>query len=199
MSVARGALSVWIAGAALAAPAGAVTLSVSADKTTYDIGETVTLTVIGDPIGASDSGIFGRLETHPFLASPLGTSQTPHTSAGGTIPWGVGPLRQDVAASEVFNQITTEDALPADQLQLATAKLCAELPGSVTVSWTLHEPYSPFGLSFFGLTSAPGTSFTIADLPGEPEPSCLPEPTAAATLAAGAALLRLLARRRRAA
>ncbi len=183
--------------AALAAPAAAVTLSVSPDKATYDLGETVTLTVIGDPIGTSDSGIFGRLEFWPWRTTPLDATQTQHTGGGGTMPWGVGPLRQSVAASEVFNQITTEDTLPAEQLQVATVTLCAELPGIVDVSWTLHDPYDPFGLSFFGLTSAPGTSFTIADLPGEPEASCLPEPSGAAALLAGVGALHGLARRRR--
>src|SRR5262245_22232480 len=41
--------------------ASAATLSVSADKLTYLVGETITLSIFGDAQGASADAIFGRL------------------------------------------------------------------------------------------------------------------------------------------
>jgi opacity protein-like surface antigen len=55
-------LFVVVALVAFATAASAASLSVVSDKTTYNVGETITLTVTGDDTGGSTSyGIFGRL------------------------------------------------------------------------------------------------------------------------------------------
>ena len=70
---------------------------------------------------------------------------------------------------------------------VTVATLIAEAIGVVSVQW--HIVPDGNQLNFFGLTVAPGTSFTI--LPQ------IPEPTSAALLGLGVGLLGLAARRRR--
>src|SRR5205814_2140685 len=93
--------------------------------------------------------------------------------------WTTGSLNQGddgiSAYSFAFSQIAlgccgdTANNLPADN-PLATITLIASATGIVDVNW--HTAVDSFQLSFFGLTSAPGTSFTI-----------VPEPETAALLA----------------
>ena len=199
MPVAARSAIAMLASLGIAAAAGAVTLTVTPDKAVYDIGEVVTLTVVGDPVGESDFGIFGRLELSRPLTTPISATQTQHTTPG-VGGWGVGPLLQSPHWSEAFNQITGPSTLPlpASELQVATIELCAARLGDVDVAWTLHEPYHPFGLSFFGVTNAPGTSFRIVYPPGNPPTvTCLPEPSRVAMWLAGVAALGLLRPRSR--
>jgi len=133
-------------------------------------------TVTGDDGGASAYGVFGRLEYSGALVDNGTRSQITLVGLGG--PWTKGLLlgKDDgiSASSEVFNQITlpkdTATNLPA---AFATATLIAQAVGVVNVNWnTIFS--SGFQLDFFGLTNAPGTSFTI-----------VPEPATAALLALG--------------
>jgi hypothetical protein len=86
------------------------------------------------------------------------------------------------AFSTVFDQIA---AIPGPDTAfnlpgvVATLTLTAVAPGLVDVNW---ETSGPFSLAFFGLTDAPGTSFTI-----------VPEPASGALLGIG--LLALAVRR----
>jgi hypothetical protein len=60
-------LSVVLVLIASAGSVSAATLSVNPDKLTYDIGETITLSINGDAEGASAHNIFGRLEYNGAL------------------------------------------------------------------------------------------------------------------------------------
>jgi hypothetical protein len=72
----------------------------------------------------------------------------------------------DSAISEAFHQQPVSAGETANNLPgvLSTVILSAQAVGVVNASW--HTAADPAQLNFFGLTSAPGTSFTIA-----PEPS----------------------------
>ena len=175
----RSVLLVLIAVVGFVVAADAATLSVSPDKTTYLVGERITLTVIGDDQGAVSDGIFGRLE---YVGAPvnIGTqSQTRLIGVSG--PWTTLILRSgsdvpiedhnfsgpSMAVSDAFHQRSatggeeTADNLPG---VLSTVTLIAQAVGVVDVSW--YTEAGPGQLNFFGLTSAPGTSFTIVPEPG---------------------------------
>jgi len=92
------------------------------------------------------------------------------------------------AFSYSFNQANafgrTATNLPGT---LSTVTLIAKATGLVNVAWDT-DPGSGFGLSFFGLTNAPGTSFVIG----------VPEPVTGALLGFGLLCLALGASRRNA-
>src|SRR6185436_13105951 len=147
---------------ALAAPAHAVSLAVNPDKLTYTIGETITLTVTGDDAGTNSFGIFGRLDYGGALVDNASRTQTRLTGSTGI--WITGVLLQGdngvSAFSEAFNQIASP-ATDATNLPgtLSVVTLLATATGVVNVSW--HTVPDGFELDFFGLTAAPGTTFTI--------------------------------------
>lgn len=153
----------------LATTARAATLTVDSDKSTYTVGETVTLTVTGNPGGAQAISIFGRLEYSPLLTSTVGSTQTRHTWGGGAHAAILGTLSFGDGFVDVFNQIIDFGETPraVDQVQIATVTLIADAEGTVDVFWSTVFVVS---LDFFGLVSqpAPATSFTI-----------VPEPTSA--------------------
>jgi hypothetical protein len=149
--------------------AGSATLTVVPNKTSYSIGETITLTITGDSQGAEDKLIFGRLLYEAALTSTVSSSQITLTSDG--VPWNTGPLSVGDGFATVFNQLVIPLSAPVDQLLIATATLIAEAPGTVHVSWE-----STFGveLDFFGLNNSNvvGTQATFT----------IPEPTVTALL-----------------
>jgi hypothetical protein len=158
--------------------ANAATLSVSSDKLTYLVGETITLTVIGDDGDATAHGVQGRLDYSGALVD--NGTRTQITLSGSFGNWITGTLPgsdNGIAAwSLAFNQITptldqqdTALNLPG---ALSTVTLIAAAVGVVNVNW--HTVQDGFQLDFFGVTNAPGTSFTI-----------VPEPATAVLLALG--------------
>ena len=113
--------------------ASATTLSVSPDKFTYSVGETVTLTVTGDDGGVTAFGIFGRLDYNGALVDNGTRSQTWLVDSSGS--WIRHPLdagdthvnSPTSAFSEAFSQISL-DGKTADNLPgtLATGTLIAK-------------------------------------------------------------------------
>jgi hypothetical protein len=177
----RSGLIALIAWVGLVATADAATLSISPDKTTYLVGERITLRVIGDDEGAVSDGIYGRLEFDGSLVDFGGPGQT--RLIGASEPWNLLILRwgEDIvildpdgqpvggpteAIAEAFHQrpaIAEDTAINLPGV-LSTVILSAQAAGIVNVNW--HIAADPLGLNFFGLTSAPGTSFTISPEPG---------------------------------
>jgi len=170
--------------------ANAATLLVVSNKSTYGFGETVTLLISGNAQGASATRIFGRLLYN-------GARVDNGTRAQRTI--GSGWLKNSLeasdtnaegpttASSEAFDQMNSSGGFQTAVNPISTVTLITQALGVVNVNWDTTS--FGFQLNFFGLTSAPGTSFTIRDDP-------VPEPTTAALVALG--LLALAASRRRA-
>ncbi len=179
----------WLLGALLtlhAAVAGGATLSVTPDKATYVIGETVTLTVFGDPVTNGDQAnfIFGQLLYSAALTGTVSASQVAHTSNDGAQTWPTGTLTVGDGFATVLNQecgCGVFGQATVDQHSMATAILIAEAIGTVDVVWRTTADVQ--GLHYFGLTNAPGTSFLI-----------VPEPVTGTLLSLG--LLGLAIRRR---
>ena len=179
----RSGLLVLIAGIGLVVTADAATLSISPDKTTYLVGERITLTVIGDDEGAVSDRIYGRLEFDGSLVDIGVPRQT--GLIGASEPWNsliilrvgedielLDPAGQPVggpteAIVEAFHQrpaIAAGDTATNLPGVLSIVTLGAQAAGVVNVNWHIADDLNQ--LDFFGLTSAPGTSFTIVPEPG---------------------------------
>jgi hypothetical protein len=157
----------------------AATLGVSPDKTTYLVGETITLSINGDAQGASTCCIYGRLEFNGSLVDN-GTRSQKLIGPGGD--WIKGLLNATdtnansatSATAEAFNQVNVSySGFQTATNPISTITLIAQSVGIVNVIWNTTTG-SGFELGYFGLTSAPGTSFTI-----------VPEPATAALLGIG--------------
>lgn len=156
-----------------ATAASGATLSIVSNSPTYTPGSTITLTVTGDDQGTTDYGIFGRIE-YDTNASHISAVQTQLVGPYGK--WTTQPLPSDgPGTSRAFSQITgtgqNANNLPGT---LSTILLLAVAPGVVNVDWDTTNANPGLRLDFFGLTTAPGTTFTI-----------IPEPTTAALLSLG--------------
>ena len=169
----------------LAFSAQAATLTILADKSTYNISETITLTVTGDSEGGSSNGIFGTVE-YGGLTSANGGQIQGNLTSFGAISWLQGVLFVDnphANTQDSFNQTPGLNALPIDQLLVATMTFHADAAGLASFSWRTLAGNER--LNFFGLTNAAGTSVTI-----------VPEPTTAALLGIGLFGLAVAGRRR---
>jgi hypothetical protein len=154
---------------AFATAASAATLTVASNKTTYSVGESITLLVSGDAQGASADGIFGRLQYDGSLVNNVGSSQK--LIGGG---WTKGSLEANdsnlagpaTANAEAFDQVILGGGFQTAVSPISTITLIAQAVGVVNATWDTTSP--GFQLQFFGLSNGPGTSFTIV---GVPEPS----------------------------
>jgi hypothetical protein len=148
----------------LATSAHAATLTITPDKSTYLVGETITLSVLGDSEGAQAGTIFGRLLFTPELATFVDASQEPLTSFGGALTWGTQPLTGGVGFADAFLQLISQNPHPVDGPLTASVTLLAVGPGVLSYDW-LTEVDQGLRLNFFAVTNAPGGSVTIVPEP----------------------------------
>jgi hypothetical protein len=181
---------VLLAVTALASAASAATLTVTADKLTYTVGETITLSIYGDAEGATSNAIYGRLQFDGAFVN--NNTNTQKLIGGGWVKGGLGSGDDGAGGAidyaEAFNQVNLDGGTQTATNPISTITLIATAIGIVYVNWNTNTG-SGFELTYFGLTNAPGTVFCIAE-------TCpVPEPTTGALLALG--LIALAARRRR--
>jgi len=149
----------------LATSAQAATLTITPDKSTYSVGETITLNVVGDAEGAADNRIFGRILFDPALAAYVSSSQQALTSFSGGVTWSTAPLASGKGFADAFAQGNLNPQVPDGPL-IASVTLLASDVGGMNYSWeTADGNEQP---KFFALTNAPGGSVTII-----PEPSTI--------------------------
>lgn len=166
---------------AAASSAFAATLSITPDAMTYQVGDTITLSVFGDPMGETAVVLYGPLTFDGALASHLSSSQTGvPTDFGNTFI--TFPLDGGPGFAEAFEQVAPDGSgSPGLGPLVATVLLEATGVGTLAVSWLtgLNQ------LQFFGLTDAPGTVVEI-----------VPEPTSGLLLGLGLSLVCLTKCRR---
>lgn len=178
-------LTAVLAALGLAPAANAiVSVTLATGSSTYHPGDTITLNAY---VTANDWEI--DLTAYGAVIYPT-AAVTPGSLQQNALPgnWTLGSLNCSAPRCEAFSQISEEGPVPinAEDFQISTLSfhVLESAPlGVYSFDWQT-TPASQ-RLDFFGLTSAPGASFTV-----------VPEPTSAALLGAG--LLGLgLARRRR--
>ena len=148
----------------LASSTHATTLTITPDKSTYLVGETITLSVSGDAEGAATNQIFGRLVFDGSLADYAGSSQTVLTSFNGLVLWLDGRLFGGDGFADAFAQVPGDTPRIPDGPLSATVLLLAKAPGTLSYGWqTTGSPN--LRLFFFALTNAPGGSVTIVPEP----------------------------------
>ena len=170
----------------LAFSAQAASLTITADRATYNVNDTITLTISGDAEGGTGVAIFGTINYDQSLTTATSQSQTALTSFGGSLPWIAGALFTDFpnnATVDAFNQAGGTVATTPDGPLSAVVTLTADAAGVANFSWLTNAGNE--SLNFFGLTNAAGTSVLI-----------VPEPTTAALLGMGLLGLAVAGRRR---
>jgi hypothetical protein len=154
-----------------ATAASAATLSVVSNQASYNVGDTITLSVSGDAQGATSYGLIGRLLFDGSKATVVSITE----NSVGTNFLTSGAPANGVGFAEAFNQINllggTANNLPAGN-PFSTVTLTATAPGVVTFDWSNS-------LDFFGIAGAQSANLSVT-IGGE-----IPEPTTAMMLALG--------------
>lgn len=154
----------WVAAFLLAAATSqAATLTITPDQDVYQVGDLITLNILGDAEGAADISVSGFILFEPDLADFVSSSQTPLESSGGL--WDDTVLGGGEGFARAFSQLTVPFGTPLvpENLLEATVVLQATGVGVLEVDWSTEQSRN---LIFFGLTDAPGVAVTIV-----PEPS----------------------------
>ena len=163
------ALLVGFAGAANAA-----TLTLSSDKPTYGVGETIVLEVVGwaEYLDAAKS-IYARVLYDAALTEGVSASQRIQPRHNMAPPGDFRPRPRPIADgfATPLDQVLgiTPVTVATRYPTIGTATLIAEAAGVVHVNY-LIESGDEFTLNYFGITSAPGISFLIVP---EPAPALL--------------------------
>ena len=108
----------------MASAAQAVSLTMSSDKAIYAFGETITITVVGDPQGATAIGVFGTIDYDPVLVSADGGQTQTALSAPPT--WLRGGLSVDIPnpnTQDSFSQIASLGTIPRSSTVKMTATM----------------------------------------------------------------------------
>jgi hypothetical protein len=167
----------------LATAANAASVTVTSDQASYNLGETITLTVNVSTLPAEASTqVFGDLILSGTGSVSGGVStQAPLQSFGGAIVWVTGLSPCTPAICTAMNQIGGLSPFPVTNtpLNIAIITYTAAGAGTVNVNW------DPSTFDFFLAPLPAGTSFTI-----------VPEPTTAALLGLGLLGLAVSGRRR---
>lgn len=172
----------------LSSAADAVSVAIAPDKPVYLVGETIMLTVTVDARGSGfATQVGGTFQYDPSILLGGSMTQTALTAFGGGPLWIVPPASVLPCGGGTcfgFGQVAREPGAPADQgpdFAISTITFTAGVVGTTQILW---DTVGPTALTFFGVTSAPGTSLEV-----------VPEPGTAALLAMGLCALRFRSRR----
>jgi hypothetical protein len=159
----------WLGG-----PAAAATLTITPDKSTYTVGELITLDVFGDSEGEAMVAPRGTLLFDAALAEWVSSEQQPLTTSG--IEWTLGNLTSGEGFADAFDQLLSEEPETIDNHLVATVVLRAGSPGTLSYAWQVGP--GPGKELRWGAPDepldAPGGNVTI-----------IPEPATAALLSFG--------------
>lgn len=149
------------------------TLTLTPDKVTYQVGETIVLTTLGDPEGEETRGVFGRILFDTGLATYVDSVQQPLTTSFGNTTWtqntlGGGITPNGDGFADVFEQVDGLGPSGATNTLVATTTLIATATGLLELEWVPASPPGLDSFTFFSVTDPPGASVWIV-----PEPSTL--------------------------
>jgi hypothetical protein len=150
-------LTMIVAYLGLASATSAQTLTVIPDKSEYEVGDAIFLTVVGDAQGLGARRVFGLLRFHPSVGVAVGVQSImqPVTSLNGTLTWVAGKPQCGLFGCTGFSHAQGNTSFPPDGPIVSTLVLFANVPGTVSLDW---ETRGAFALDFFGLESAPAAT-----------------------------------------